>query len=61
MSQVASGMASMSIVGGGTGPDVRNHKNLYNQKFGQANKSGHDVKSTPQTMISSKIGMKPGA
>ena len=45
---------------GGQGPDMRNQKTVYNSKFTQGAKSGQDMKGTPQHMISSKIGMKPG-
>lgn len=47
MSQVATGMANMSMMGGGQGPELRNQKTVYNSKFAQGNKSGQDVKSTP--------------
>ena len=52
-------MANMSLMGG-QGPDMRNQKTVYNSKFTQGAKSGQDMKGTPQHMISSKIGMKPG-
>ena len=61
MSQVATGMANMSLMNGGPGPELRNQKTVYNSKFAQSSKTGQDVKNTPQHMISSKIGMKPGA
>jgi len=55
MGQVASGMANMGMMSGG--PDLRNQKLNYNTKFGTAtsNKSGADLKNTPQSMLSSKV------
>ena len=50
-------MANMNLMGG---QDLRNQKTVYNSKFSQGGKSGQDAKSTPQHMISSKIGMKSG-
>lgn len=55
VSQVVSGMAHMNLMN----ENLRNQKPVYNTKFTGA-KSGSDVKSTPQHMISSKIGNKQG-
>ena len=53
MSQVASGMVNMNLMS--QAPELRNQKS-FNSKFGQASsKSGQEVKSTPQSVISSKI------
>ena len=61
MGQVTQDMANMHLINNAGGhPELRNQKNVYNSKFTQGNKTGghQDVKSTPQHMISSKIGTK---
>ena len=47
MSQVATGMANMSLMNSGPGPELRNQKTVYNSKFAQGSKTGQDVKNTP--------------